>query len=905
MTSKLYQVLIEQSPEAVLVLDGAGVVLYANAATERVFGHGAAEAVGRNALDWVQPDEAPSFRGLFLTAVRGPRQVIHVSGFYRHTGSDDVLYGGGRLISHLDDADVRGVLFYFRELHAQRQAADDWAWQRALLGTLINVLPDHVHVKDTDGHFLTANDAALRARGVEARKDFAGKTDRDFFPPKVAELLEADEQAVIRSGEASLNQELLLERGGKSQWLSVTRVPLRAPDGVVVGLISISHDVTERKAAEQELQRAKEAAEAASRAKSEFLANMSHEIRTPMNGILGMAELALSSELRPRQRDYLKIVKSSAEGLLAVVNDILDFSKIEAGKLHLDRTEFALRDVLGDVLTALAVSAHQKGLELACRIVPAVPDRLIGDPGRLRQVLVNLVGNAIKFTERGEVVVEVELAQPPSAEEVVLRFSVRDTGIGIAPEQQADVFAPFIQADTSTTRPYGGTGLGLSISSRLVSIMGGTLGLHSELGQGSTFFFTVRLVPGHAPAAPVVGASLRGLRVLVADNHDTNRRILEEVLQSWQMQPIAVASGQEALRELERAGREAPFGLLLIGRLPDVEGLELVARVRRSPELAGAPVVMLSSAEGPGDVAPPELGIAAYLRTPVKQSDLLETIRQVRGGSAPTGPVLAPGPMLSPRPRRILLVEDNAVNQQVAQRILEQWGHAVVVVNNGCEALEALFGKEEGGRLVPPSSFDLIVMDVQMPEMDGLQATAELRKREKGARVPIIGLTAHAMKGDRERCLAAGMDAYITKPIDVQELFHAIEGWALRETAEKQRGPSPSAATAGFDEAAALARAGGDRELVRFQIDLFLRTCDAELEEMGAAIRARNGEALRHAAHVFKGHVGAFSLRAGEIARELEGLGNEGAMEGAAERLAALKGQVRGLRSALEGWAKE
>jgi signal transduction histidine kinase/CheY-like chemotaxis protein len=571
---------------------------------------------------------------------------------------------------------------------------------------------------------------------------------------------------------------------GNESEIMTTQVPLRDKNGRITGLVGIGHDITHLKKVQAEMKVAREAAEAASRAKSEFLANMSHEIRTPLNGVMGMTDLALETALTPEQREYLETVKMSGDTLLTVINDILDFSKIEAGKIDLEAIDFDLRESLESTLKTLALRADEKGLELLCEVAPEVPEIVRGDSSRLRQIVMNLVGNAIKFTGSGEIAVKVQV-EGRAGLDWLCHFTVADTGIGIPEDKRKSIFEPFSQADSSTTRKYGGTGLGLTISTRLVHMMSGKIWVESEVGRGSQFHFTAQLGAADAKEIKVGTIAppelLQGVKVLVVDDNRTNRRILEGMLMRWQMKPTLVEGGKEALAQLS-AAREAgdPYGLILTDmHMPDMDGFTLVEQIRKRPEVSTATIMMLTSAGHRGDAARcQELGVSAYLLKPIRQSELREAVARVLGAREQEGAIplvtrfslqdaREPDAFLS-----VLIAEDNLVNQRLAVRLLEKRGHQVAVAATGIEALKAL-EKEK---------FDLVLMDVQMPEMDGLEATVAIRQKEKGSGLhqAIVALTAHAMKGDREKCLAAGMDGYLTKPIRPQELDHLLATYVAR-----------------------------------------------------------------------------------------------------------------------------
>ena len=670
---------------------------------------------------------------------------------------------------------------------------------------------------------------------------------------------------------------------------------------------ALQQEVAEREQAEGEMRRARDAAEEASRAKSEFLANMSHEIRTPLNGVIGMTGLVLDTELSSEQREYLETVDLSANTLLTVINDILDFSKIEAGKVELETIDFNLRDCIEETLKTLALRADEKGLELLCDIAPEVPDWVSGDAVRLRQVILNLVGNAIKFTHRGQVDLRVRtIAETRDAP--TLQITVADTGIGIPVEKQKSIFDPFTQADTSTTRNYGGTGLGLTISSRLVSMMGGRIWLESEVERGSQFHFILPLKLGHKasesePQLPI--DMLRTIKTLVVDDNSTNRRILQEMLKGWEVKSTCVEGGEQALAELRSAQQAGqPYQLLLTDlHMPGMDGFTLAEKVRHCTELRGIAIVILTSAGHPGEIERcRSLGITSYLFKPIRKLELLSAILQLREQpqtpSAPTPAVTASNSAAQDKGFNILLAEDNRVNQVVATRILTKMGHTITVAHNGVEALS----------LLAAGSFDLVLMDIQMPQMDGIAATKSIRTREMNtnSHFPIIAMTAHAMKGDRERCIEAGMDGYVSKPINVEDLEIAIAK-VMHLTSTDARGLRTEGHSKGsprnpvnLDFGPMLKRLGGDEELLDEVIEIFVDQAPKHLDTLRRALSQGDTELVERTAHSIKGELGYLGIATvSQKARELEELGRKHQLEQAARLFTSFETEISDIVAAM------
>jgi PAS domain S-box-containing protein len=890
--------IIQASPLGIVTTDRAGRILLCNPAFEKLFQFSAAEAAGAELNSLIVPPELKTESEELTRRGQAGEAINATTRRRRKDGTllDVELYG----VSLLVGGEPAGGLVLYQDISARRRAEESLR----KLSQALEQSAESVLITDKDGVIEYVNPCFVDLTGY-SREEAVGYTPRILKSGKHLLGFYQSFWATILSGDVYRGVFVNKKKSGEVFFEEKTIAPVKDARGTITNFVSVGRDITLRRKAEEELKKAKETAEEASRAKSDFLANMSHEIRTPMNGIIGMTELTLETDLNSEQREYLAMVKSSADALLQVINDILDFSKVEAGMLELEREPFALRTSIGETMKVLGHLAHRKKLELAWQAAADVPEWVVGDRGRLRQMLVNLVGNAIKFTEQGEIVVTVRV-ENFVRNGVALNFCISDTGIGIPAEKQRLIFEAFTQADGSTTRKYGGTGLGLAIAQRLAGLQEGNLWVESEAGKGSVFHFTVCLgLPDKSfvlPKQPVPDA-LRGLRSLVVDDNRTNRLIVAELLRQWGMLPEEAENGKAALKILHWAQQDGKaFRLAVLdAQMPEMDGFTLAQRIREEPCFSSVAMIMLSSAAQPGDAARSrEAGIAASLIKPAQPSELLDAILNTVGKHANTvhdparlpqscvPEALAPG-------LRILLAEDNAVNRQLAIRLLEKRGHSVIAVNDGRQALEALEREK----------FDLVLMDVQMPEIDGLEATRTIRGRERntGIHQLIISVTAHVMKGDREKCIEAGADDYISKPIQSEELYAAIERlWTSPRTTEFSS-PKTSAAlsAAVLDPKELLERVEGDRDLLADMIRLFRAEALSLLQTLREAVEKNDASAISRASHTLKGALGNFGPGpAYQAAQNMDEMARTGDVKAANALLSVLESEIERLQAALE-----
>jgi PAS domain S-box-containing protein len=767
------------------------------------------------------------------------------------------------------------------DISERRDALDQLQEQLRFVNELIELVPQPIYMKNRQGRYVMVNEEFERFFGI-GRERCLGNSVRDFLRPEEAAIHSAVDTRLLATAGSEMYEVTTHAFDGVVREGIFRKTTLSRADGTITGVLGAITDITEHKRIEADLLKAKREAEAANQAKGDFLANMSHEIRTPMNGIIGMTDLALDTELSQEQREYLQMVRGSADSLLTIINDILDFSKIEAGKMLIERISFNVSHALFEAVRPLSLRASQKGVELICEIAPEVPAFVLGDPGRLKQIVVNLVSNAIKFTEQGEIVLRARVSHKAEGR-MQLGFSVRDTGLGIPKEKQALIFDAFSQEDSSTTRKFGGTGLGLTICTRLVGLMGGRIWVDSEPGQGSTFHFEIDVdEDAGGYAVPQLPPELEGRKVLVVDDNAVNRTVLSGIVRRWGMQPLAVASGAEAIAAVNA---DAGIGLALIdGYMPEMDGYETATHLKSLPNRE-IKLIMLSSASAKGDARRClDLGIAAYLPKPVLPEDLYQAIAKVLLPGQDGANTLVTRHRIREEqpPLKVLLVEDHPVNQKLAMALVTRLGHDVSLAGNGQEALDALAAKD----------FDIVLMDVQMPVMDGLEATRRIREVPAWRELPVVAMTANAMQGDREVCMAAGMDEYITKPIKTTVLAEILSRYARALTAW------PVVPEVAFDYVRALASA--DPEVVEIVADIFLEQMPRDLQALEQAIAGRDGPTGLRLAHSIKGSVALFAADPAIVSAEaLEQAARRNAWEAATSSLATLIPQLAELEKAI------
>ncbi|MDA1053860.1 MAG: response regulator [Planctomycetota bacterium] len=901
--------IVETALDAVISMNARGCVVDWNAQAETTFGWTAGEAAGKELASLIipEPHRAEHRAGLqhYLKTGDGPvlGQRLELTAL-RKSGEEFPIELSVIAVP-LDD----GVLFnaFLRDVSERTEDAR----YRTRMAALVDSSYDAIISKDIAGTIISWNVGAERVYGF-TEEEAVGQTIAIILPPDVEE----EEAEILRALQTGLRLEqfetVRRRKDGRLIPVSLTVSPIADNDATIIGSSTIERDISESKRQQEELQQAKEAAEEATRVRAEFLANVSHELRTPLNAIIGMTQITLDEEVTDDVRDYVQTADDAARSLLTLLNDILDFSKIESGKFTIDKEPFCLRETIDETVKTLSMRAFEEGIELACEIDPACPDNLIGDPIRLRQVLTNLIGNAIKFTDRGEVVLAVK-ASRKWRQETQLRFSVRDTGVGVPAEDQRRILEPFTQVDASSTRRYGGTGLGLAICTELIQLMGGRMSVESEAGSGSCFSFQLSFArqkdPNKQSGDFTPLEQLRNMRVLVVDDNETNRRIISEAFSNWSMRPDTANDGEQALGRLEQARKAgSPYPLVIVDALmPGMDGYTLSEEIaERLPD--PPPVILMLSSSDRHEFRQREeaAGVSVYLQKPVSQSDLMDAV--MRAMNVQVVADVDPGSD-SPHARMndslsVLLAEDTPANQKVVTTILKKRGHAVTVAQNGREAVE-LFGKQ---------AFDVVLMDVQMPIMDGIQLTAAIREHENASAksTPIIAMTAHAMTGDREKYLEAGMDAYISKPIDVNVLIELVESFSNESL--PAGGDAPSIETRNVSEVSAstvidfdgaMKRLAGDKDLFRDFIGYFDEDSPKLLATLREAITDGDAPTVERAAHSLKGLAANFGAEACvAAAHELEERGKHHDLANTSELLHGLEEEVRRLGEALRAYRK-
>ena len=887
---------VEQSPASIIITDCSGNIEYVNPKFVQVTGYSAEEAIGKTSRILKSGKQSAEFYADLWRTITSGRVW---AGEFENKKKSGEIYRESGSISPIRDN--KGAITHFvavkEDITGRRLAEENARRESALLSQLISTIPDRVYFKDRDYRFVKVNVAVLLSLGAKSQEEVIGRRDSEFYPLEYAEKTLADDRFVIETGESLIGTE---EQGtgadGAKRWYSTTKVPLRDPDGAITGLMGITRDVTGLKSTETRLRESNarlkvaldragdlaEKAEAANSAKSEFLANMSHEIRTPMNGVIGMTDLLLETGLNKEQMEYAQTIRTCGEALLSLINDILDFSKVEAGQLKLESVDFDLRSTLEDTVEILGFKAQEKDLDVVCLVDQQVPELLRGDPGRLRQIFFNLIGNAIKFTQRGGVSVHVERIAGSDVS-TVLRFSVTDTGIGIDKEKQGLIFSKFTQADPSTTREFGGTGLGLTISRQLVTLFQGEIGVNSEPGKGSTFWFTavfaIPPVGAHRPVSKE--ADISGARVLLTDDFKTNRVLVGTLLKNWGCRSDEAPDAGSALHLLRKAALEGdPYAVALLDmHMPGMDGAELGRVIKADEKIKATRLVMLTSLGKRGDAEKlAGVGFTGYLPKPIRPALLRKCLALVLGREEATGSDRSlitrhTVAETSRRKLRVLVAEDNTTNRIIAIKMIEKFGHVAEGAENGREAVESLRGMP----------YDIVLMDCQMPIMDGFEATRVIRdpgSRVRNPRIPIIALTAHAMKGDRELCLEAGMDDYLSKPVNPQELSAALDRWSAHGSHSGVVAETGSSVAQGgprdFDREGFLERTMGDRDLATEIAAAFLADAPATFAQLSAAIDSGDAEASRKFAHTLKGSSANMGgEKFSEIAARMESAGKQ------------------------------